>query len=152
MKIADVMTRDVRVIQPDRTVREAARLMDELNVGALPVCNGRRLIGMVTDRDITVRPVAQGKGLDTKVRGVMTPGVQCCFEDEDLDVVARRMAEEQVRRSPVVSREKRLVGILSLGDVAMGEGPRPAGDALSGVSRPGGAHSQTGGERTGPGA
>jgi CBS domain-containing protein len=152
MRVSDKMTRNPRIASPDDAIRDAASIMAQVDTGALPVGENDRLVGMVTDRDITVRPVAQGKGLDTKVREVMTPGVQCCFEDEDLDVVARRMAEEQVRRSPVVSREKRLAGILSLGDVAMGEGPRPAGDALSGVSRPGAAHSQTGGERTGPGA
>jgi CBS-domain-containing membrane protein len=78
----------------------------------------------------------------------MTPDVQYCFEDEDLDTVARRMGEQQVRRLPVMNRDKRLVGILSLGDIVVGEGPQPAGDALAGVSRPGGAHSQTGGERS----
>jgi CBS domain-containing protein len=151
-KVADVMSKDVKLASPEDTVQQAARVMSEQDTGVLPVGEDDRLVGMVTDRDIAVRAVAEGKGPDTKVREVMTPGVQYCFEDEDLDQVARRMAEQQVRRMPVMDRGKRLVGILSLGDVAMGEGPQPAGDALSGVSRPGGAHSQTGGERTGPGA
>ena len=124
----------------------------QADAGVLPVGENDRLVGMVTDCDIAVRAVAQGKGPDTKVREVMTPDVQYCFEDEDLEEVARRMGGQQVRRLAVMSRDKRLVGILSLGDVAMGEGPRPAGDALLGVSRPGGAHTQTGGERTRPGA
>jgi CBS domain-containing protein len=122
--------------------------MAEADAGVLPVGENDRLVGMVTDRDIAVRGVAQGKGLDTPVREVMTPDVQYCFEDEDLDTVARRMGEQQVRRLPVMNRDKRLVGILSLGDIVVGEGPQPAGDALAGVSRPGGAHSQTGGERS----
>ena len=152
MKVSDKMTRSPRIASPDDAIRDAAGAMAQVDTGVLPVGENDRLVGMVTDRDIAVRAVAQGKGPDTKVREVMTPGVQYCFEDEDLEEVARRMGEQQVRRMPVMDRDKRLVGILSLGDVAMGEGPQPAGDALSGVSRPGGAHSQTGGERTGPGA
>lgn len=152
MKVSDKMTRNLRVASPDDTIQQAARSMAECDAGVLPVGQDDRLVGMVTDRDIAVRGVAEGKALDAKVRDVMTPDVKYCFEDEDLDQVARKMGEQQVRRLPVMDRNKRLVGILSLGDVAMGEGPKPAGDALSGVSRPGGEHSQTGGPRTGPGA
>ncbi|MBL6459090.1 CBS domain-containing protein [Belnapia sp. T6] len=152
MKVSDKMTRNLRVASPDDTIQQAARSMAECDAGVLPVGQDDRLVGMVTDRDIAVRGVAEGKALDAKVRDVMTPDVKYCFEDEDLDQVSRRMGEQQVRRLPVMDRNKRLVGILSLGDVAMGEGPKPAGDALSGVSRPGGEHSQTGGPRTGPGA
>ncbi len=148
MKVSDKMTRQVRLASPDDSIQQAARVMAEADAGALPVGQDDRLVGMVTDRDIAVRAVAQGKGPDTRVQEVMSPGVEYCFEDEELDQVARKMAEKQVRRLPVVNRQKRLVGILSLGDVAMGEGPRPAGEALSGVSRPGGAHSQTGGPRS----
>ncbi|WP_149537486.1 CBS domain-containing protein [Siccirubricoccus phaeus] len=147
MKVSDKMTRDVRLASPDDSIQQAARCMAECDTGALPVGRGDRLVGMVTDRDIAVRGIAQGKGLDTRVHEVMTTDVKYCFEDEDLDHVARNMGEQQVRRLPVVNRDKRLVGILSLGDVAMGEGPWPAGDALAGASRPGGAHSQTGGPR-----
>jgi CBS domain-containing protein len=132
MKVSDKMTRNVRVASPDDTIQQAARSMAECDAGVLPVGADDRLVGMVTDRDIAVRGVAQGKGLDAKVREVMTPDVKYCFEDEDLDQVARNMGEQQVRRLPVVNREKRLVGILSLGDVAMGEGPRPAGEAVAG--------------------
>ena len=150
MKVSDKMTRKVRVASPDDTIQQAARIMAEADAGVLPVGQDDRLVGMITDRDIAVRGVAQGKGLDTKVREVMTAEVKYCFEDEDLDHVARNMGEQQVRRLPVMNRDNRLVGILSLGDIAMGEGAQPAGDALAGVSRPGGAHSQTGGPRSGP--
>ncbi len=107
-----------------------------------------RLVGMITDRDIAIRAVAEGKGPDTSVREVMTQDVKYCFEDEDTDDVVRNMADQQVRRLPVVNRDKRLVGILSLGDLAVMEGARPAGEALAGVSQPGGEHSQTGGSRS----
>ncbi|HWX46530.1 MAG TPA: CBS domain-containing protein [Roseomonas sp.] len=147
MKVSDKMTRTVRLASPDDTIQQAARCMAECDTGALPVADGERLLGMVTDRDIALRGVAEGRGLDTKVREVMTPEVKYCFEDEDLDHVARNMGEQQVRRLPVMNREKHLVGILSLGDIAMGEAPMPGGAALAGISRPGGAHSQTGGPR-----
>jgi len=152
MKVSDKMTRDVRIIGPDDSIRQAAQCMAECDAGAMPVAADNHLIGMITDRDIAVRGVAQGRGPNTKVRELMTQEVKYCFEDQDLDQVARNMGEQQLRRLPVVNREKRLVGILSLGDIAMGEGPHPAGDALAGISRPGGAHSQTGGARMGPGA
>ncbi|HWL81012.1 MAG TPA: CBS domain-containing protein [Roseomonas sp.] len=141
------MTRTVRLARPDDTLQQAARSMAECNAGALPVTDGRRLLGMVTDRDIVLRAVAEGKGPDTRLREVMTPEVKYCFEDEDLDHVARNMGEQQLRRLPVLNREKHLVGILSLGDIAMGEAPLPAAAALAGISRPGGARSQTGGPR-----
>jgi CBS domain-containing protein len=146
------MTRNPRLASPDDSIREVARTMAELDAGAMPISQGDRLVGMVTDRDIAVRGVAQGKGPDTPVREVMTPDVKYCFEDEDIEQVARNMGDIQVHRLPVVNRDKRLVGILSLGDIAMGEGPRPAGEAMSGISRPGGQHSQTGGPRSGPDA
>jgi CBS domain-containing protein len=149
MKVSDKMTRNVRVASPDDTIQQVARSMAECDAGALPVGQNDRLVGMVTDRDIAVRGVAEGKGPDTKASEVMTRDVKYCFDDEDLDHVTRNMGEQQVRRLPVMNRDKRLVGILSLGDLAMGEGGQPAGDALAGVSRPGGAHSQTGGDRAG---
>lgn len=148
MKVSDKMTRDPRVASPDDSIRDAARSMAECDSGVLPVGENDRLVGMVTDRDITVRGVAEGKGPDAKVREVMTADVKYCFEDEDLDHVARNMSEQQVRRLPVMSRDKRLVGILSLGDIALGEGAMPALAALSGISQPGGEHSQTGGPRS----
>ena len=149
MKVSDKMTRNVRMVSPDDTVQQAAHCMAECDAGALPVSENDRLVGMVTDRDIAVRAVAEGKGIDTKVLEVMTPDVKYCFEDEDLDHVAHNMGEQQVRRLPVMNRDKRLVGILSLGDIALGEGPHPAGEAVAGISRPGGDHSQTGGASAG---
>jgi CBS domain-containing protein len=136
MKIADVMTRDVRVIQPDRTVREAARLMDEMNVGVLPVCNGRRLIGMITDRDITVRSTAAGVPPDQHtVREIMTDDVEWCFDDDDVDEIVEIMSRRQIRRIPVVDRGKRLVGIVALGDLAE-DSEEQAQHALRRISTP----------------
>ena len=140
-KVRDRMSRDVRLAAPDQTIREAARAMAELGVGALPVADGDRLVGMVTDRDLAVRALAEGRGPDTPVREVMTAEVRYCFDHEDLELVARTMGDQQVRRLPVLDHEKRLVGILSLGDVAASAGAEPAGDALAGVSRPSGQQS-----------
>jgi CBS domain-containing protein len=139
MKVTDKMTRHVRVASPDDTIQQVARVMAQADAGVLPVGENNRLVDMVTDRDIAVHGVAQRKGLDTPVREVMTADVRCCFEDEDLDTVARRMGEQQVRRLPVMNGDKRLVGILSLGDIVVGRAPQPAGDALAGVLRAAGA-------------
>lgn len=145
MKVKDKMTRDVRVASPDDTIQRVARIMAECDAGALPVGQDDRLVGMVTDRDIALRGVAEGKGPETPVREVMTPDVCYIFEDESLRDAADNMGREQVRRLPVVDRDKRLVGIISLGDLAEdGEHPRRTGDVLTDVSHPGGAHSQTG--------
>ena len=148
MKVSEVMTRDVRLIEPTQSIRDAARLMAELDTGILPVREGDRLVGMITDRDITVRAVAQGRGPDTPVREVMTDDVKYCYEDDDTNDVARNMADIQVRRLPVLTRDKRLVGIISLGDMAMSDGSGRVGEAVAGISQPGGQHSQTGGERS----
>src|SRR5215213_3133664 len=110
----------------------------------MPVRAGDRVVGMITDRDITVRAVAQGRGPDTPVREVMTDEVKYCYEDDDTNDVARNMADIQVRRLPVLTRDKRLVGIISLGDMAVSD---EAGEAVAGISQPGGQHSQTGGPR-----
>jgi len=141
MLVREAMSRNVRVANPEQQISEAAQLMDEIDAGALPVGENDRLVGMITDRDITVRAVAAGKGPDTPVREVMTAEVRYCFEDEDLVHVAKNMAELQVRRLPVVNRDKRLVGILALGDIAAQEGSRVTGRAVEGISRPGGKHS-----------
>jgi len=138
------MTRDVRVANADETIRQAARLMAGLDAGALPVGDNDRLVGMITDRDIAIRGVAEGKSPDTRVRDIMTSDVKYCFDDQDIADVARNMGDLQVRRLPVVDRNKRLVGILSLGDVAVTTADGGAGEALSSISRPGGEHSQTG--------
>lgn len=148
MRVSEVMTRDVRVASPDDTIRQAASVMAEIDAGALPVGDQDRLVGMITDRDIAVRAVAQGKGPDAKVRDVMTSDLKYCFEDEDIDHVATNMADIQVRRLPVVNRDKRLVGIVALGDIAMQGGSDKAGQAEVGIARPGGQHSQTSGGRS----
>ena len=148
MKVSEVMTRDVQLIEPTQSIREAARLMAEMDAGIVPVREGDRLVGMITDRDIAVRAVAEGKGPDTPIREVMTDDVKYCYEDDDTGDVARNMADIQVRRLPVLTRENRLVGLISLGDMAMSDGSGRAGEAVAGISQPGGQHSQTGGPRT----
>ena len=143
MKVHEAMTRDVRISSPKQSIREAACMMAEIDAGALPVGENDRLVGMITDRDIAIRAVAAGKGPDTKVRDVMSKEVSYCFEDDDIDDVAEKMADAKLRRLPVLSRAKRLVGIVSLGDIAMMDGPSHAGEALCGISEPGGQHSQS---------
>jgi CBS domain-containing protein len=140
MRVAEVMTRNVRLIEPNQTIRDAAQLMAEMDAGLMPVREGDRLVGMITDRDIAIRAVAAGKGPETPVREVMSKDVKYVFDDEDLEHVAQNMADIQVRRLPVVNRDKRLVGIISLGDVAQKEDTHTTGEATAGVSQPGGKH------------
>lgn len=137
-QVADVMTRDVRVVTPDDTVQRAAQLMDELNVGVVPVCEGAKLVGMLTDRDITVRGVAAGKdAASTPVSEVMSGSVRCCFEDQPLEDVLDEMRDTQIRRMPVVNRQQQLVGIVSLGDLAdRGGDEASVGEALKDISTP----------------
>ncbi len=143
MRVSDAMTRDVRVATPGQSIRDVAKIMAEIDAGAMPVGENDRLIGMITDRDIAIRAVAQGKGPETPVRDVMSSEkVMYCYDDEELDHVAKNMGDVQVRRLPVVNREKRLVGIVSLGDLANRE-RKAATKAVSGVSKPGGSHSQS---------
>ena len=140
MKIKECMTRDVRTISPDRTIQEAASVMAAMDTGVLPVGENDRLIGMITDRDISVRAVAKGMNCDTPVRQVMSEKVRYCFEDDDIDEVAENMSELQVRRLPVVNRDKRLVGIIALGDMARGKtDEKVVGATLQGISRSDGA-------------
>ena len=133
--IADVMTTDVEVIRPEETLRDAARAMSDLDVGSLPVCNGRRLVGMITDRDITVRAVAEGKGVDTPVSEVMTDDVVWCNESDDVDDVLQQMGDAQIRRIPVIDEDRNLVGIVSLGDIALEE-HEEVDEALRDISVP----------------
>lgn len=142
MLVKDAMSRDVKTVSPETTIKEAARLMVEADVGALPVAAGDRLSGMVTDRDIVTRAVAIGKGAETTVAEVMTQDVLYCHEDEDIGHIATNMAENQVRRLPVVDVNKRLVGIISLADIADARSDE-AGEALEGITRPGGQRSQS---------
>jgi CBS domain-containing protein len=117
--VAEVMTRGVRSMAPGDSVVEAARAMDELNVGVIPVCEGEKLVGMVTDRDIVVRGVAtEGEIRSMKLADVMSANVRCAREGDDVDRVLSEMAEAQIRRMPVVDDSQRLVGIVSLGDIA----------------------------------
>lgn len=136
-RVADVMTRGVRSMSVSDTLQFAAQAMDELDVGAIPVCEGDRLVGMITDRDITVRGVAQGRPVETTQLGeVMSRDVQSCSEDDDLEKVTRRMRDAQIRRLPVLDRDQHLVGMLSLGDVAAKAGSEQAALALADISQP----------------
>ena len=147
MRVSEAMTREVRVASPGQSIREVAKIMAEIDAGAMPVGDNDRLVGMITDRDIAIRAVAEGKGPDTPVREVMsTETVLYCYEDEDLAHVAQNMSEQQVRRLPVVNRDKRLVGIVSLGNLAQTEG-RAANKAVKGVTKPSGQHNQSPGTR-----
>lgn len=136
MNVAEVMTKQVETVSPQQTVGEAAQLMQQLDTGVLPVGENDRLVGMVTDRDIVVRAVAQGRGPDAQVREAMTESVLYCFEDASIEDAARQMAEAQVRRLPVMNRDKRLVGIIALGDLAAAADSNVVDAALTGISEP----------------
>ena len=142
MRVSEAMTREVRVASPGQSIRDVAKIMAEIDAGSMPVGDNDRLVGMITDRDIAIRAVALGKGPETPVREVMSSDqVLYCYEDEELDHVAKNMSQQQVRRLPVVNREKRLVGIVSLGNIAQTEA-RSASKAVKGVTKPGGSHQQ----------
>lgn len=143
MKVREAMTPNVQLVHPGQTIREAARLMVDCDIGALPVGEGDRLIGVITDRDIAVRAVADNHGPETRVDAVMSREVMYCFDDDDLSDVAHNMGAIQVRRLPVMNRDKRLVGIVALGDIAACETASRTGQAVASISTPGGAHSQT---------
>lgn len=144
MKVSELMTSNVETVKPDQPIREAAQFMLREDAGAMPVCDGERLVGMVTDRDIAVRAVAEGRGPDTPVREVMTREALFCWEDDEVEDIAVKMSEAQVRRFPVVSRDnRRLVGIVSLGDLSRSEHDEAAQVALEGVTEPGGEHNQS---------
>jgi len=143
MKVNAAMTPKVRLISPDQSICDAANLMAEIDAGVVPVAENNLLVGMVTDRDIAIRAVAQGKSPDTKVREVMTREILYCFDDDSLDEVARNMSRNQVRRLPVLSHAMCLVGIFSLGDLARHQEPEAVGRALYRVATPSRIHSQT---------
>ena len=142
MRVRNCMTQSVRIASPGQTLRDAAKAMASLDAGALPVSENDRLVGMITDRDIAIRGVAEGKGPDARIREVMSTEVKYCFDDEDAEDVLRNMSDLKVRRLPVVNRDKRLVGIVSLGDLAANGEARQAGKALGGISQPGGEHAR----------
>ena len=139
MQLKDVMTRDPVVLSPDVPLKEAAQKMREIDSGVMPVGEDDQLLGMLTDRDITVRATAEGKDPNgTPVREVMTPEVVYCFEDDDVREVARKMEEHQIRRLIVLNRDKRLAGIVALGDIAVhAPSDRLAGEITEAVSEPG---------------
>ena len=143
MKVSKIMSRDVTLLNPQQTICVAASLMAEIDAGALPVGENDRLVGMITDRDIVIRAVAQGRSADTKVPDVMSKEVLYCFDTDNIDDVARNMGKARVRRLPVVNRDKRLVGIVSLGDLARNDDATNIGQTVTRVSTPGGKHDQT---------
>jgi CBS domain-containing protein len=134
-KISEVMTTNVKVVRPDDTVQNAARMMADMDVGAIPVCDGDRLQGMITDRDITIRATAEGRGGNTPVRDVMTSDVVWCSAEDDSQEVLNRMADAQIRRIPVVDQDRNLVGIVALGDLAI-EDEENVDEALRDISMP----------------
>jgi CBS domain-containing protein len=134
MKVQDVMTREVEMITPNASVQEAANRMARENLGALPVGENDRLIGVITDRDIVMRVIARDLPPgNTAVREAMSEKICYCFEDDELDTAARNMAEHQVRRLAVLNRNKRLVGLIALADLGLNE-PSAAQTALQGIS------------------
>ncbi len=142
--VSDIMTRGVRTLAPTDPVRRAAQNMDELNVGSIPVCDGKKLVGMVTDRDITLRGVAAGLDLEaTPLSDIMSKDVQWCYEDQALAEVMATMAESQIRRLPVVNRDKHLVGIFSLGDIATKTDSSTVASVLQDISEPSGSEATT---------
>ena len=135
-QLKEVMSRDVKMVTPETTIREAAQQMRDGDFGMLPVAENDRMVGAISDRDIAIRAIAEDKGPETTVRDVMTTGIFWAYEDESVDEAARIMSERQVRRLPIVSRDKRLVGIVALGDFAVQRSEiRPAAEALSGISQ-----------------
>ncbi len=144
MKIRDCMSTDVLLASPDDTIQEAALMMAEIDAGALPVSEKDKLVGMITDRDIAVRAVAEGRGPDAPVAEIMSRDVKYCYDDEETEDVLANMGDIQLRRLPVVNRNKRLVGIVSLGDLALTGARAKTGQALGDISRPGGEHTQSG--------
>jgi len=142
MKITEVMTRDVETIRPDQTAQDAARFMLKADAGSIPVTEGDRLIGMITDRDIAVRGIAKGYGPDTPIRELMSDDIICAQVSDNIEDVATKMSEAQVRRLPVIDENERLCGIVSLGDLSRQTDTETAAQALEGVSQPGGQHQQ----------
>jgi CBS domain-containing protein len=141
MNVSECMSTDVKVCAPEDSLREAAQLMKQIDAGILPVGENDRLIGMISDRDIAIRGMAAGLGPDTPIREAMSQDICYCYEDEDLEDVAANMGDVQVRRLPVLNRDKRLVGIISLGDIAKTDTAALNG-SLGAIARPGGQHTQ----------
>lgn len=136
MKISEIMSTDVCVIAPGDTLQRAAELMERNDIGSLPVGDGGKLVGMLTDRDIVLRGVARKLGADAPVRQVMSDKIRYCYDDQDVDDVARNMSDLQMRRLPVVNRDKDLVGIVSLADFAHSGDASASADLVKGVAVP----------------
>ena len=135
--LKNLMSRDVKVISPEMTIADAAKKMRDGDFGMMPVGEADRMIGSISDRDIAIRAVAEGKDGGTKVRDVMTEGIAWAYEDDTVEQAARIMSERQVRRLPILNRDKRLVGIVALGDFAVERSEmKPAAEALSEISKP----------------
>ena len=134
MNVSEVMTKQVEIVSPQQTIKDAAELMQQLDTGVLPVGENDRLVGMITDRDIVIRALAQGRGPDTELREAMSKSVIYCFEDDSIEDAAKQMGEAQVRRLPVMNRDKRLVGIIALGDLALAADSGVVDAAITGIS------------------
>lgn len=148
--VSEVMTRGVEIIGPGQSMREAAQKMDELNVGVLPVCDDGELVGVITDRDLVIRGVASGASPDVcTIAEVMTPDPEYCYEDESVEEATEKMAAMQIRRVFVLDRDKNLIGVLSLGDVAEDSvvEPRDVSDTLKSISEPARPERPAGSER-----
>ena len=141
MKLSEIMTRDVVVIQPDDSLQSAARMMRDRNIGFLPVCDGEDLLGVLSDRDITIRALADGMDVTIMLgRDLMTTPAIYCYDDQEVSEAAKIMEENQIRRLVVLSREdKKLVGVVSLGDLARNETTKLSGEVLQKVSEPDGS-------------
>ena len=136
-RLKDVMSQDVKVISPDTTISDAARTMRDGDFGMLPVGENDRMIGAISDRDIAIRAIGEGKGPDTKVREIMSAGIHWAYDDDTVEHAAKLMSEHQVRRLPVLDHGKRLVGIVALGDFAVDRSEiKPAAEALAKISAP----------------
>ena len=136
-KLKDLMSRDVQIISPDGTIKEAAQQMRKGNFGMMPVGENDRMIGTISDRDIVIRAVAEGKDPSTKVREIMSEGIVWAYEEDSVDDAAKLMGDRQIRRLPIVNADKRLVGIVALGDFAVVSADiEVAGEALSEISKP----------------
>lgn len=143
MRVEEIMTSGVQLMRPDQTVEEAAKKMAEGDLGFLPVGDEDRLVGIITDRDIAVRVIAEGRDGRARIGDVMSDAVKYCYADQEVEEVLANMGDIQLRRLPVVSRDKRLVGVVSLADAARKHDPGAAGDSLGNVTEPGGRHSQS---------
>ncbi|MYN14458.1 CBS domain-containing protein [Pusillimonas sp. TS35] len=136
-QIADVMSHDVKILHPDASIKDAARQMRDGDFGLMPVGEHDRLVGTLSDRDIVIRAIAEGSDANAKVRESMSTDVKWVYDDESVDTAKQIMRDHQIRRLPVVNREKRLVGIVALGDLAVdGKDIRATGEALAGISKP----------------